>query len=72
MHLDVPSGTAIRFEPGDETIVDLVEFGGAKKLIGFNQLTMGSIEDKGVKAKAISLARAKGYLFADEVKRDEV
>jgi len=72
MHLDVPSGTAIRLEPGEEMLVNLVEFSGNKRLIGFNQLTMGEIEDDMVKARAISLARSKGYLFADEVERDEV
>lgn len=66
MHLDIPSGTAIRLEPGDETIVELVEFGGKKNLIGFNKLTMGSIESEEVKVEAIRLAASKGYLFADD------
>lgn len=63
MHLDIPSGTAIRLEPGDENIVELVEFGGRKNLIGFNKLTMGSIEDTEVKKEAIRLATLQGYLF---------
>jgi urease beta subunit len=41
MRLDVPSGTSIRFEPGDERDVDLVEFGGAGRVIGFNNLVDG-------------------------------
>ena len=36
MRLDVPSGQSIRFEAGDERDVDLVEFGGRKRLIGFS------------------------------------
>jgi len=35
MRLDVPSGQSIRFEAGDQRDVDLVEFGGRKRLIGF-------------------------------------
>jgi urease beta subunit len=31
MHLDIPSGTAVRFEPGDTMDVTLVEFGGRGK-----------------------------------------
>jgi urease beta subunit len=37
MRLDVPSGQSIRFEAGDERDVDLVEFGGHKRLIGFSR-----------------------------------
>jgi len=38
MRLDIPSGTAVRFEPGEEKEVRLTEFGGAKRAIGFNNL----------------------------------
>ena len=34
MHLNIPAGTAVRFEPGDEKDVQLVEFGGAKVVLG--------------------------------------
>lgn len=37
-HLDIPAGTAIRFEPGDEKVVPLVDFGGARRCYGFNNL----------------------------------
>ena len=36
MRLDVPSGQSIRFEAGDERDVDLVEFGGRKRALGFS------------------------------------
>ncbi|MFF7190415.1 urease subunit beta [Streptomyces sp. NPDC008222] len=39
--LDVPAGTAVRFEPGDEQRVTLVPFGGKRRLIGFNNLVDG-------------------------------
>ena len=41
MRLDVPSGQTIRFEAGDERDVDLVEFGGLGRVIGFNNLLDG-------------------------------
>jgi urease beta subunit len=41
MRLDVPSGQSIRFEAGDERDVDLVEFGGLGRVIGFNNLLDG-------------------------------
>src|SRR5579859_5039887 len=38
MRLNIPSGTAVRFEPGEEKEVELVELGGAKRAVGFNNL----------------------------------
>lgn len=40
-HLNIPATTAIRFEPGEEKEVELVAFGGKRRIIGFNGLTMG-------------------------------
>jgi len=44
MHLDIPAGTAIRFEPGDTTDVKLVPFSGLRKAYGFNSLVNGSLD----------------------------
>lgn len=41
MHLDVPAGAAVRFEPGDEIPIDLVTFAGKRRIIGHNGLTEG-------------------------------
>lgn len=38
MRLNIPAGTAVRFEPGEEKAVELVAFGGTKELYGFNNL----------------------------------
>ena len=38
MRLNIAAGTAVRFEPGEEKEVGLVEFGGDKKIYGFNNL----------------------------------
>ncbi len=39
MRLNIPAGTAIRFEPGEEMDVTLVSYGGSKIVVGFNNLT---------------------------------
>ena len=36
MRLDIAAGTAVRFEPGDEREVELVEFGGERRVYGLN------------------------------------
>ena len=41
--LDIPAGTAIRFEPGDTTDVKLVSFSGLRNVYGFNSLINGSL-----------------------------
>jgi urease beta subunit len=41
MRLNIPAGTAVRFEPGDAKRVTLVEFGGARRVFGLNALTEG-------------------------------
>jgi len=45
MRLNIPAGTAVRFEPGEEKEVQLVTFGGAQKVFGFNNLVNGDISD---------------------------
>ncbi|SFI94497.1 urease subunit beta [Paenibacillus sp. UNC496MF] len=42
MRLDIPAGTAVRFEPGEEKPVRLVELGGRKRSYGLNGLTNGA------------------------------
>ena len=43
MRLNVPAGTAVRFEPGDTKEVTLVELAGAKSVYGLNGLTQGKV-----------------------------
>ncbi len=61
MRLDIPAGTAVRFEPGQEKEVSLVGFGGAKVVHGLNGLTNGCVEDRPVKDRALEAARDKGF-----------
>ena len=53
MRLNIAAGTAVRFEPGEEKEVELVSFGGHKKIIGFNNLTEGNIVSEVIKKAAI-------------------
>ena len=41
--LNIPSGTAVRFEPGQSKDVELIEIKGLKKIYGFNQKVMGNL-----------------------------
>jgi urease subunit gamma/beta len=59
--LDIPSGTAVRFEPGDTQTVRLVKIGGARMGFGLNGLTDGSMDDPKVKTAAVEKARAMGF-----------
>ena len=43
MRLDIPAGTAVRFEPGDEKTVNLVAIAGSKEIYGFNGLVEGKV-----------------------------
>ena len=44
MRLDIPAGTAIRFEPGDTTEVRLIPYSGYRNVFGFNSLINGPLD----------------------------
>ncbi|PSB46215.1 urease subunit beta [filamentous cyanobacterium Phorm 6] len=44
MRLDIPAGTAVRFEPGDEREVQLVPFVGSREVYGFNGRVNGELD----------------------------
>lgn len=46
MRLNIPAGTAVRFEPGDEKTVELVNFAGSREIYGFNNLVDGKLDKK--------------------------
>jgi urease subunit beta len=43
MRLNIASGTAVRFEPGQQRTVELVDFGGARQAYGFRGLVQGAL-----------------------------
>lgn len=61
MRLNVPSGNAVRFEPGEVKVVELVELGGAKRVIGINNLAQGVTTDPAVKQAAIEKAQQQQF-----------
>ncbi|MFN8524339.1 MAG: urease subunit beta [Chloroflexota bacterium] len=61
MRLDIPAGTAVRFEPGDEREVTLVEIGGTRTVIGFAGLVNGPLDD--IEAHLAEASR-RGFLGA--------
>jgi urease beta subunit len=61
MRLNVPAGTAVRFEPGDEKVVTLVELAGAREVHGLNALTDGPASTA-ARAASVKRARAAGFL----------
>jgi len=63
MRLNVPAGTAVRFEPGDEKTVTLVELAGAREVHGLNALTDGAV-DAARRDAAVRKAGQAGFLGA--------
>jgi|SRR5215472_4586445 urease beta subunit len=65
MRLNIPAGTAVRFEPGDNKKVTLVELGGAAQVFGLNGLTNGpanaSLEQSARRSSACEAARSQGF-----------
>lgn len=61
MHLDLPAGTAIRFEPGDTHEVILCTYGGLGYISGFNGLVQGSIRARDNRARAIRRMHKRGF-----------
>jgi urease subunit beta len=60
MRLNIPAGTAVRFEPGDTKKIPLVEIGGSKIVHGLNSLTNGPANDS-TKPRALKRAAEQGF-----------
>lgn len=59
LRLDIPAGSAIRFEPGEEKEVALTTYEGEGNLYGFLGWTMGNIHDPEVKRNAFAAMKAE-------------
>ncbi|MGP5249503.1 urease subunit beta [Corynebacterium variabile] len=70
MHLSIPSGLAVRFEPGDTREVELVDFGGRRVLHGFAGLTEGALDDPA--AKAAALEKLPDFLASNDALPEEL
>ncbi|MBF8299272.1 MAG: urease, beta subunit [Dehalococcoidia bacterium] len=58
--LNIPAGTAVRFEPGEGSEVELVELAGLRRAYGMNGLVMGGLDEQ--RQEAFRLAREQGFL----------
>ncbi|MGG1575789.1 urease subunit beta [Fictibacillus sp. NRS-1165] len=61
MRLDIPSGTAVRMEPGEEKKVSLVTFGGRRTVYGLNGMSEGFMDERG-KEKTIKKLTEAGWI----------
>lgn len=66
MRLNVPAGTAVRFEPGDHKRVRLVAMGGECAVFGLNGLTNGSAGEA-QREVALDRAKSQGFMGADSL-----
>jgi urease beta subunit len=59
--LDIPAGTAARFEPGETREVRLVPFGGKRWMIAFNGLVGGGLDEPGARDRFAAALKAAGF-----------
>ncbi|GAA5500901.1 urease subunit alpha [Deinococcus xinjiangensis] len=59
--LNIPAGTAVRFEPGEEKQIELVPLGGTRTVYGMNALVSGNLDGAGMREAALELAQAAGF-----------
>ncbi len=62
LRLDIPAGTAVRFEPGEEKEVTLVPFAGQQRILGLNGLTEGDVTDADTRQRAVRAVEERGFL----------
>jgi len=68
MRLNIAAGTAVRFEPGEEKEVELMDFGGRRIIHGFNGLVAGVLDDARSRAESLERARKAGFSSHEEGK----
>jgi urease beta subunit len=61
MRPDLPSGTAVRFEPGEVKEVALIPYSGHRVVYGFNGLVSGRLDDPYTRETALNRCREQGY-----------
>lgn len=61
MHLDIPAGTSVRFEPGSTREVGLTAYAGHQRLVGFSNLTNGGVNAGDTRTRALARAVELGF-----------
>ena len=62
MRLNIPAGTAVRFEPGESKEVTVTELAGARIVYGANALVQGALDDETVRIQALAQIDAQQFL----------
>ncbi|MDL9977726.1 urease subunit beta [Microbacterium candidum] len=65
MHLDIPAGTGVRFEPGGTKEVTLVAYAGGRSIHGFNGLVEGGLDAQQTKVDAMRRLDERGFENGD-------
>ncbi len=66
MRLDIASGTAVRFEPGQSRKVQLTTYVGREVAFGMNNMTNGTVRSDIIREQTVQRLRANGYCFEGE------
>src|SRR3984885_5253589 len=66
MRLDIPSGTAVRFEPGQSRKVQLTTYVGREVAYGMNNMTNGSVRSELTRQRTMQRLKADGFFFGNE------
>lgn len=67
MHLDIASGTAVRFEPGDTREVTLCAYGGNGRMVGFSNLVNGGLNSADTQIASMRRAKALNFKGAKDI-----
>lgn len=67
MHLDIASGTAVRFEPGDTREVALCAYGGNGRMVGFSNLVNGGLNSADTRIASMRRAKALNFKGANDI-----
>jgi urease subunit gamma/beta len=66
MRLDIPSGSAVRFEPGQSRKVQLTTYVGRQVAYGMNNMTNGTVRSEIIKEQTVRRLKENGYCFEGE------
>jgi urease beta subunit len=62
MRLNIPAGTAVRFEPGEEKEIELTDFAGRRVIHGLNALVEGPLDAPGARDRSMDRMKKAGFL----------
>lgn len=66
MRLNIPSGTAVRFEPGEEKEIELTDFAGRRVIQGLNALVEGPLDAPSARERSIERMKKAGFRSSEQ------